>query len=262
VSEINHAVQIESKREKVGEFPQLILPIAEQVADNSIKDVKETSKQSNVEVIQKPDSHINDENLAKCERSKRQHSYPPITTRSVTSGPWSLEWLKDHVHGEAGVVSSSKHTSKQRLKSKVSSIAVESNLKNKMKAVGRLKHPAHNLKKIARLPDNDRKKVLKILMKKVQRRKVVKLADALPDSILKESQTSDSSSSFNNINDWKHWVVLRGKEEEVKNDVKDFGKALGVRFYNDKCNQFRLFLRGRKQNKENMWVSKAVALTE
>jgi len=83
---------------------------------------------------------------------------------------------QDHVHGEAGVVSSSKQPTKERLCSQTSSpkIVAESTLKNKMKRGGKLKHPAHNLKKIARLPDNDCKQVLKILMKKVHRRRGVK----------------------------------------------------------------------------------------
>ena len=33
-------------------------------------------------------------------RSRHQHSCPPMAIRSVTSGPWSLEWLHDHVHGD------------------------------------------------------------------------------------------------------------------------------------------------------------------
>jgi hypothetical protein len=168
-----------------------------------------------------------------------------MATRSVTSGPWSLEWLKDHVHGEAGVVSSSKYVSKPS----TSKTLVDSSANIKMKARGSLKHPLHNVKKIARLPDHDRKLVLKILMKK-RRRKVANLVEALPFSIPIGPQTSDSSSSASVNNDWKNWVVLKGKEEELLNDVKDFGKTLGVKFYNDKCNQFRLLSRGRKQNKE------------
>jgi len=46
--------------------------------------------------------------------------------------------------------------------------------------------------------------------------------------------------------------VLRGKEEEVKKDVNCFGKALGVKFYNDKANQFRLLSQGRKQKRERV----------
>ncbi|MCI58488.1 hypothetical protein A2U01_0079743, partial [Trifolium medium] len=34
-------------------------------------------------------------------RRKRHSSCPPSGGRSVLSGPWSLEWLNDHNHGEA-----------------------------------------------------------------------------------------------------------------------------------------------------------------
>ncbi|MCI87236.1 DUF4283 domain protein, partial [Trifolium medium] len=37
-------------------------------------------------------------------RSKRTNSCPPEASRSVISGPWSLEWLHDHNHGDAGVI--------------------------------------------------------------------------------------------------------------------------------------------------------------
>ncbi|GAU35828.1 hypothetical protein TSUD_56340 [Trifolium subterraneum] len=36
---------------------------------------------------------------------KRTKSCPPGVTRSVTSSPWSLEWMHDHNHGEAGIIS-------------------------------------------------------------------------------------------------------------------------------------------------------------
>ncbi|MCI47259.1 hypothetical protein A2U01_0068500, partial [Trifolium medium] len=37
---------------------------------------------------------------AKVHPSKRTKSCPPGATRSVLSGPWSLEWLHDHNHGD------------------------------------------------------------------------------------------------------------------------------------------------------------------
>lgn len=218
----------------------MIKPI-EKVVDNCGKDSFEVSKHANVGVVKKAATQILCEKTAHHKLSTRQLSCPPLATRSITSGLWSLEWLKDHVHGAAGVVSSSKHFSKQSLKS---NIVVESKLQNKLKAGGKLKHSAHNLKKIARLPDKDRKQVLNILMKKVRRRKAVKLADALPDSMLSGTQTSGSSSSESvNNNDRKNWLLMKGKEKEVQNDITDFGKALGVRFYNDKCNQFSIVIK-------------------
>jgi len=125
-------------------------------------------------------------------------------------------------------------------------------LKNKLKTGGKLKHSAHNVKKIARLPDKDRKQVLKILMKKLHRRRGVKKLEALSEAISKGSLVSDSSSSTSVNNDWKNWFVLRGKEEEVKKDVNCFGKDLGVKFYEDKSNQFRLLSRGRTKKTEKV----------
>jgi len=108
------------------------------------------------------------------------------------------------------------------------------------------------LKKIARLPVNDHKKVLKILMKKVHRRIGVKKSNALTDVVSKRSHVLESSFSASVNNDWKNWVVLWGKDEVVKGDINCFGKYLGVKFYNDKANQFRVLSRGRKQKKEKV----------
>ncbi|GAU48515.1 hypothetical protein TSUD_244350 [Trifolium subterraneum] len=40
--------------------------------------------------------------------NNRANSCPPVATRSVCSGPWSLEWLQDLDHGEAGVIFSAR----------------------------------------------------------------------------------------------------------------------------------------------------------
>jgi len=166
----------------------------------------------------------------KCDRPKRQLSCPPMATRSVNSGPWSLECLHDHVHGNAGVVSTSKNNSKQKQRAHTSKIVTNGIVKNKIKTGGKMKHSAHNFKKIDRLPVKDRKKVLKILMKRVNRRRGTIKTYALSDDIRKGSHVSDSSSSASVNNDWKNWVVLRGKEDVVKEDVNCFGKALWVKF--------------------------------
>jgi len=104
-----------------------------------------------------------------------------MATHSVNSGPWSLEWLQDRVHGDAGVVSTSKQNSKhkQSTQASLSKVEADGTLKNRLKTSCKLKHSSHNLKKIARLPDSDRKQVLIILMKKVQRCRGVKKAEIL-----------------------------------------------------------------------------------
>ncbi|MCI36487.1 DUF4283 domain protein, partial [Trifolium medium] len=47
-------------------------------------------------------------------RSKRTNSCPPEASRSVISVPWSLEWLHDHNHGDAGVIFSASKKAKKR----------------------------------------------------------------------------------------------------------------------------------------------------
>jgi len=74
-------------------------------------------------------------------------------------------------------------------------------LNDLVKTGGKLKHSAHNFKKIARLPVNDRKQVLKILMKKVHRRRGAKKTYVLSKAISKGSHVSNSSSSGSENND-------------------------------------------------------------
>jgi len=193
-----------------------------------------------------------------CLRPRRQHSCPPRATRSITSGPWSIEWLQDHIHGDVGVVSSSKTTSKPKTitKAKPSKTTVKETASKERNTSSRLKHSlkhsTRNMKKIARLPVDNRNQVLNFLMKKVHRRRGSKNSDALTDAISKGSHIPESSSSTSVNNDWKNWVVLKGKDEDIKEDINSFGKSLGVKLYNDKANQFRLLSRGRKINKERV----------
>ena len=62
--------------------------------------------------VVKIDSHHFVESSKTSLRRKRQNSCPPRVTRSINSGPWSIEWLQDQVYGDVGVVSSSKKASK------------------------------------------------------------------------------------------------------------------------------------------------------
>lgn len=70
------------------------------------------------------------------------------------------------------------------------------------------------------------------------------------DVISKGSHVSDSSSSASVNNDWKNWVVLHGNADVVKEDVCCFGKSLGVKFYDDKSNKFRVLSLDRNRKKE------------
>lgn len=91
-------------------------------------------------------------------------------------------------------------------------------------------------------------------MKKVHRRRGVKKSDAITYAITKGSHILESSSSASVNNDWKHWAVLWGKDEVVKEDVNCFAKSLGVKLFNDKANQFRVLLIGRKIQKKTVEV--------
>jgi len=64
----------------------------------------------------------------------------------------------------------------------------------------------------------------------------------------RESQASDSFLVSLN-NDWKHWVVIHGKEEVVVDDVRGIGKAIGVKFNGDKMNMFNLLSRVGREKK-------------
>lgn len=48
----------------------------------------------------------------------RASSCPPRPARSIVSGPWSLEWLTDQHHSEAGVVSSARKVGKKLAQSR------------------------------------------------------------------------------------------------------------------------------------------------
>jgi len=51
-------------------------------------------------------------------RRKRTSTCPPWAGKSLVSGPWSMEWLSDQVHHNAGIVSSSIKKGKQIVVSK------------------------------------------------------------------------------------------------------------------------------------------------
>ncbi|GAU14077.1 hypothetical protein TSUD_169020 [Trifolium subterraneum] len=102
-------------------------------------------------------------------RYDRANSCPPVANRSFISGPWSLEWLHDHEHGEAGVIFSATKGVKEggRLGTRHSK---EGQLETRRRrAGGLLRHPVLSLKKVARLPREDRVEVLKVLNKSVLR---------------------------------------------------------------------------------------------
>ncbi|PNY01884.1 hypothetical protein L195_g025187, partial [Trifolium pratense] len=133
-------------------------------------------------------------------RSERAHSCPPKASRSVISGPWSLEWLHDHNYGEAGVIFSASKKVKKGDDLGVRHQVVRQKVSTKRNAGGPLRHPFHSIKKVARLPSKDRSAVLKALKKQVRRRR--------------------GGDDFNRSS-------MQGSEQMAVDDVWGIGKAIG-----------------------------------
>ncbi|CAJ2632329.1 unnamed protein product [Trifolium pratense] len=159
--------------------------------------------------------------------SKRTSSCPPEARRSAISGPWSLEWLQDQNHGDAGVIfSASKKSRKQIINGPSIKRKVELDPRRR-KAGGLLRHPFHSLKKVARMPSKDRCEVLKALKKKVRRRRG---GDGFNRScsMSRHVSSGDSVSSGSINNDWTNWVAIHGNDQVAVDDVWGIGKAIGV----------------------------------
>ncbi|GAU27940.1 hypothetical protein TSUD_146550 [Trifolium subterraneum] len=175
-------------------------------------------------------------------RSKRTNSCPPGANRSAFSGPWSLEWLNDINQRDAGVI----FTASKRLKKGGHSGARQQKEGKqeikRTKAGGLLRHSIHSLKKVARLPSKDRNEVLQVLTKNVRRRRGGK-GNSQTGDLSTRLSFEDSTSSASVNNDWKHWVVMQGDDKAAEDDVRGFGKALGVRFNGDSENKFSVLTR-------------------
>ncbi|GAU41856.1 hypothetical protein TSUD_366030 [Trifolium subterraneum] len=115
------------------------------------------------------------------------------------------------------------------------------------KAGGLLRHPFHSLKKVARLPKEDRVEVLKVLNKRALRRRKG-FNRSCSESCQATSEGSSSSDSINN--DRKNWVAMQGNDQMVMDDVRGIGKSLGVKFKGDNTNMFNVLSRVGKSKKE------------
>ncbi|PNX95462.1 putative sulfate transporter, partial [Trifolium pratense] len=182
-------------------------------------------------------------------RNKRTNSCPPVARRSVISGPWSLEWINDQNHGDAGVIFSASKEGRKGYYSGQSSIKKGQQDTLKKKAGGVLRHPLHSIKKVARMPNNDRREILKVLKKKVRRRRG---GDDINRScsVSRLASSGDSSSSGSISNDWKNWVAVHGNDQLAVDDVWGIGKAIGIKFKGDNVNMFNILSRAGKGKKE------------
>ncbi|GAU38950.1 hypothetical protein TSUD_363890 [Trifolium subterraneum] len=159
---------------------------------------------------------------------KRSRSCPPGVKRSVVSGPWSVEWLYKHNHGDAGVIFS---------------------------IGGSFRHIS--LKKVARLPYKDRREVLKILKKHDRRRRGRSSATQLRGAT-RPGSSADTVSSASVNNDWKHWVVMHGTEKTAVDDIRDIGKAIGVVLNDEHSNMFSALARTTKGKQVSSHARKEV----
>ena len=116
------------------------------------------------------------------------------------------------------------------------------------KGRGSLRHCAQNLKRIARLSDEDRKQVLRALHKTHRRRKLSSGASKDKVPSFEISSGNDSQQSVNN--DWTNWLVLHGNDKVLSDDVREVGKVVGLNFKGDKNNSFDVLSGVSRKNKE------------
>jgi len=184
-------------------------------------------------------------------RRKRTDSCPPGVGRSSVSGPWSMEWLRDQVHGNAGIVSSSRKKGKKVYVSKVSKHREVASTSRRTKVGGMLRHNVHSLKKVARLASKDREAVLHVLKRRVGKRNV-KGGVTRSVEVFSKSVSDGISSASSVNNDWKNWVVLRGNEEVEMEDVRGMGKAIGLNFKEENHNRFSVLSRVGKEKRKSI----------
>jgi hypothetical protein len=175
---------------------------------------------------------------------RAERSITHNVARPAVSGPWSLEWLHGQKHGGAGILFS---PSQRNKKCHVQSLGHTKGSTRK-KVGGVLRHTLKNLKKVARLPGQDRREVLKILQKEVKKRGRRKPKTSV--EVVHEGK-SDFDSSQSSVNkDWEHWVVMHGDEEVVREDVRGLGEAIGIQISGDGGNMFRVSSRGGERRYE------------
>jgi hypothetical protein len=188
-------------------------------------------------------------------RSKRARSCPPRDRPPALSGPWSWRWLQDHKQGEAGV------TSSYRRKDLGSDCPGKSRQKKghegskKRKGGGPLCHALFSLKRIARLPSEDRREVLHILHKNARKDKCQGGVRSSREETSGASAAEDSSTA-SATNDWQNWVAMQGDESRVAADVAEVGKSLGVFVKVEQANMFSVLSKAGKGKQSTQVGSK------
>jgi hypothetical protein len=164
-------------------------------------------------------------------------SCPPRARKQVLSGPWSLDWLQEQNLGEAGVIYSAKERPKKGISIGGVLLKEGNPGPSKMRVGGSLRHLLFSLKRVARLPSEDRKEVVRILKKNARRRRN-RGKDNQSGGVVPQTSSEGVTASSSVNNDWKNWVALQGNDRVVEDDVMNIGKTIGVTFAGDKTNMF------------------------
>jgi len=144
--------------------------------------------------------------------SKGRNNFPRSYVkeqRSLSSGPWSVDWLQNFQKGDVGLISSKTKRLRKAGKETCRRCESQKNKVTKKKADGALRHPVLTLKKVARLPSKVRKEVMKVLRgsktmnvlkqkistRRHQREKVIRFLEATTHN---SNSQSGSMASVNN----------------------------------------------------------------
>jgi hypothetical protein len=147
--------------------------------------------------------------------------------------------------GDAGVIfSATKRAKKGGAGKGTQSKEIRPGL-TKKRAGGLLRHSVYSMKRVARLPSNEREEVMRILRKHGRRRKKRGSAKQPgPGGSQVSSEGGTTSASANN--DWENWVAMQGSDDAGVADVMEVGKYIGVTFNGDKENMFSALSKPRK----------------
>jgi len=113
-----------------------------------------------------------------------------------------------------------------------------------------LRHIVHSLKRVARLPSKDRAAVMQVLKKRARK---IQCSDRhhRAAQVVSQGNSNDDLSSVSVNNEWRHWVVLCGKDRVAVDDVVGLGKAINVHLEGDNHNMFSVLSRAGKGTRES-----------
>lgn len=183
-------------------------------------------------------------------KSQQQVDIQPTrcNTKPSKTGPWSLDWLAQiPAKPTDKAVSASGRKGADNFIFAASAEPSRRVREFDNKTVKMFKHSAGFVKHIARLPSADRRAILKILKKNKKKKIVCDASSKAKKASVPTVEISNNSSSSVN-NDWVNWVAVHESSNGVKEDVKELGKVLGVKFKSDPNNRFNLLSKeGRKE---------------